>query len=245
MPYNILPGGYDLLTWDVDYPAMGRYIRSLLLDGGIASGIVLDLACGTGTMSFLLSGYGYEVIGVDSSEAMLSQAYAKLDGYAGGAPPVFIRQRMQNLDLYGTCAACVSTLDSINHIADPAELLEVFKRVSLFLDPGGLFIFDINSREKLERMEGCTFSDEREGVFCVWRAASAGDRLYSFRADLFTRSGKLWSRGTDEYFEYAYEVSEIIGLLEKAGFSEIAVYGGMSKNPPGHGEERIYFRAKK
>jgi len=243
--YSELSHAYDALTLDVDYASYAEYLKKHLASAGIESGIILDLACGTGTLSFLLAEAGYKVIGVDISEDMLAEAQSKTYDCRAKIPPVFIRQDMRRLDLYGTVRACVCTLDAVNHITKPAELLEVFRKVSLFTEPGGIFLFDINSREKLEWMDGHAFTDETDDVFCVWQVASGEKDVYQFEVDVFRKHGVDWRRGSEEYYERAYDVDEITEMLENSGFGDVKVYGNSAFSPPVVGEQRIWFCAKK
>jgi len=253
MAYEILPRKYDLLTRDVNYPELAAFIKNILLDYGIKSGIVLDLACGTGSLSYLLAKQGYEVIGVDSSPEMLSVAYSKGSTERAPVAPVFIQQDMRELDLYGTVDACICMLDSVNYITEPDELLKVFKRVLLFLNPGGVFLFDANTPLKFGEMDGMSFVDEAEedGVFCVWRVALTDrPKTYQYLVDLFTLkkddgSGGIWKRESEEHLEYAYETEEIRQMLGDAGFEDIRMLGGTDGRPPAGNEKRVYFTAMK
>ena len=130
---------YDMLTENVDYEKRCEYITDLLAENGAGKGILLDLACGTGTMSFLLAEKGYDVIGVDASEDMLSVAQEKK--MESGSDIMFLCQRMEELDLFGTINAAVCTLDSINHITDEETVKKVISKVSLFMEDKGLFVF--------------------------------------------------------------------------------------------------------
>ncbi len=252
MSYDMLSHGYDPLTVDVNYSAVAGFIQKSLLEDGNSTGIVLDLACGTGTLTYLLAHQGYETIGIDISEDMLAVAYNKGFENPPEVPPVFIRQDMRNLDLYGTVDACVCMLDSINHITVPAELLHVFKRINLFLNPGGLFIFDINTVAKLQGMEGQSYTDEvdEEGLFCAWRVALTDTpNVYQFIVDMFALDredshGEIWRRGTEEHYEYAYEVEDIITTLTEVGFIDIKTYSDLEGSAPLQDSKRIYFTCK-
>ena len=161
---------YDRLTDDVGYPQRADYIAELLMEHGMKKGIVLDLACGTGSLTLELSKRGYEMIGVDASPDMLCAAQEKCA--KAGAEVLFLCQPMEALDLYGTVNAAVCTLDSLNHITDPDTLREVLRRVSLFLEPGGLFVFDVNTPYKHREVLGNhTFVYDLEGLYCVWQNA--------------------------------------------------------------------------
>ena len=136
--YEALAARYDALTADVDHAAWADYLEKHFARCGQPIHTVLDLACGTGTMTCLLAERGYETIGVDRSADMLSVA-AEKGRQVSGIPPLFLQQSMQELDLYGTVDACVCCLDSVNYVTRPAELLRAFRRVCLFLVPGGLY----------------------------------------------------------------------------------------------------------
>ena len=143
---------YDMLTENVDYDKRCEYICGLLAENGISEGILLDLACGTGTMSLMFSQKGYDVVGVDGSEEMLTQAQEKK--MESGDDVIFLCQRMEELDLFGTINAAVSTLDSINHVTDEDTVKEIFRRVSLFMEDKGIFVFDVNTPYKHREVLG-------------------------------------------------------------------------------------------
>ena len=147
--YEFLAGCYDELTYDVGYSAWADYIEAHFRKRGLPGKTVLDLACGTGSLTRELALRGYEMIGVDRSPEMLSEA-AEKNRDAGEVPPIFLCQSMDKLDLYGTIDACVCCLDSVNYVTDPKQLRKAFQRVYLFLMPGGLFLFDINTPSKLQ-----------------------------------------------------------------------------------------------
>lgn len=256
MAYEELSFGYDELMTDVRYPALADFIHCSLMKAGIEQGILLDLACGTGTLSYLMAERGYEVIGVDLSEEMLAIAANKQTPDRKGIPPVFIRQDMRELDLYGTVDACICMLDSLNYILSPEDLSEVFRRVALFLNPGGLFLFDINTPEKLARMDGAAYTDEDDehGLFCVWKTALTDvPRTYQYVVDVFTRrnipkTGEVWRRGTEEHLVYAHEPLDILSTALRNGFTSIKPYGEhvLDQRDPeefafGSSENRLYF----
>ena len=152
--YSFLAGCYDQLTYDVDYSSWADYIEKHFNRRGLPGNTVLDLACGTGSLTRELAQRGYEMIGVDLSPEMLAEAAEKNED-VGGIPPMFLCQSMDQLDLYGTIDACVCCLDSVNYVTDPRKLKKAFQRVHLFLMPGGLFLFDVNSVEKLLQSRCC------------------------------------------------------------------------------------------
>lgn len=244
--YKALAARYDVLTADVDHAAWADYLERHFSRCGQPIHTVLDLACGTGTMTCILAERGYETIGVDRSADMLSVA-AEKGRQVSGIPPLFLQQSMQELDLYGTVDACVCCLDSVNYVTRPSELLRAFRRVCLFLVPDGLFLFDINTPEKLQGLDGGIFLDETEDTYCVWRADySRRSRLCTYGMDLFFQEENgLWRREEEVHQERAYQPEELTRLLDEAGFSSIRQYGDRKLRPPKPGEQRIFFTARK
>lgn len=245
--YDFLAGCYDALTYDVPYAAWADYIEKHFKRRGLPGSTVLDLACGTGSLTRELASRGYEMIGVDLSPEMLAEA-AEKNRDVEGIPPIFLCQPMEKLDLYGTIDACVCCLDSVNYVTDPKKLQKAFARVHLFLMPGGLFLFDVNTPEKLESLDGQVFLDETEDTYCVWRAEfSKRSRVCSYFMDLFRldQATGQWERGEELHRERAYTTAELTSFLEQAGFRDIKVYGSLKLRPPVPGEERIFFAARK
>jgi len=245
--YDFLAGCYDQLTYDVDYVSWADYIETHFRRRGLPGKTVLDLACGTGSLTRELAQRGYEMIGVDLSPDMLAEAAEKNED-VGGIPPMFLCQPMEKLDLYGTIDACVCCLDSVNYVTSPKKLQQAFQRVHLFLMPGGLFIFDVNSVEKLQNLDGQVFLDETEDTYCVWRAEYAKRRrVCSYFMDIFRldETSGQWERGEELHEERAYTVEELTGFLQQAGFRDIKVYGDRKMRAPIPGEDRIFFVARK
>ena len=244
--YEFLAGCYDELTTDVGYAKWADYLEKHFARCAIPVHTVLDLACGTGSLTRELAERGYEMIGVDLSEDMLAEASEKCRDVEGERP-IFLHQSMDRLDLYGTIDACVCCLDSVNYVTRPAVLERAFQRVHLFLMPGGMFIFDVNTPEKLRSLDGQVFLDETEDTYCVWRAEySARRRICTYAMDLFrlTESG-LWERGEELHEEYAYEPDELEEMLRRAGFTGIKRYGERRMRAPREGEQRVFFVARK
>ena len=245
--YDFLAGCYDRLTYDVDYAAWANYIEKHFKKRGLPGNTVLDLACGTGSLTCELAQRGYEMIGVDLSPDMLAQAVEK-NREVDGIPPIFLCQSMDKLDLYGTIDACVCCLDSVNYVTDPKKLRRAFERIHLFLMPGGLFLFDINTPAKLEGLDGQVFLDETEDAYCVWRAEySPRRRVCSYFMDIFCldEDSGLWDRGEELHEEYAYTPEELVEYLRQAGFRDIRQYGNLKMRSPVPGEDRIFFTARK
>ena len=246
MAYEYLAGCYDRFTEDIDYAHWADYVEKHFARLGRPVRTVLDLACGTGSLSYELALRGYELIGVDASAEMLAQAAEKCRE-VGDPPPMFLQQSMQRLDLYDTVDACVCCLDSVNYVTRPGDLARAFCRVHTFLSPGGLFLFDINTPEKFRAMDGQVFMDEREDVCCLWRAQySSKRRLCTYGMDIFRLEPcGLWSREEEVHQEYAYEPQELADMLTQAGFRQIRQHGELKLRPPRPGEQRIFFTARK
>ena len=244
--YGFLADCYDRLTRDVDYIAWADYIEKHFANS-LPGKTVLDLACGTGSLTRELALRGYEMIGVDRSPEMLAVAAEKNRGIAP-IEPMFLCQSMEKLDLYGNIDACVCCLDSVNYVTDPKKLARAFERVRLFLTPGGLFLFDVNSPARLEELDGQIFLDETEDTYCVWRAEfSKRSRICSYFMDLFRldeASGK-WDRGEELHRERAYTPEELTAMLEAVGFCHIRRHGELKMRSPAPGERRIFFTARK
>lgn len=245
--YGFLAGCYDQLTYDVGYAAWADYPEKHFSKSALPIRTVLDLACGTGSLTRELALRGYEMIGVDRSPEMLSQA-AEKNRDLSPIPPMFLCQSMEKLDLYGTVDACVCCLDSVNYVTDPKKLARAFQRVHLFLMPGGLFLFDVNTPEKLEGLDGQVFLDETEETYCVWRAEfSRRSRICSYCMDIFRldRATGQWNRGEELHRERAYPLEDLTAMLREAGFGEIRLFGDQKMRPPGPGEQRVFFAARK
>lgn len=238
--YEFLAGCYDELTYDVGYSAWADYIEAHFRKRGLPGKTVLDLACGTGSLTRELAQRGYEMIGVDRSPEMLSEA-AEKNRDAGEVPPIFLCQSMDKLDLYGTIDACVCCLDSVNYVTDPKQLRKAFQRVYLFLMPGGLFLFDINTPSKLQGLDGQVFLDETEDTYCVWRTEYHRG-LCTYYMDLFDRRRDgAWQRELEIHRQRAYTTEELTGWLRAAGFTDIRTWGDGKLRRPTENEQRIYF----
>ena len=238
---------YDMLTENVDYDKRCEYICDLLAENGISEGILLDLACGTGTMSLLLAEKGYDVVGVDGSEEMLTQAQEKK--LETDADVIFLCQKMEELDLFGTINAAVSTLDSINHVTDKETVKEIFRRVSLFMEDKGIFLFDVNTPYKHREILGDnTFIYDLDEVYCVWQNSTDEELLTSISLDLFEKDEEdeeTYYRYSEEFSERAYELDDIRRWLEECKFEVTAVYEEMTKDSVKADTQRAVFVARK
>ncbi|MBQ8503907.1 MAG: class I SAM-dependent methyltransferase [Clostridia bacterium] len=237
---------YDLLTENVDYESRCNYISDLLAENGIGKGILLDLACGTGTVSLLLSQKGYEVIGVDASEEMLSQAQEKK--FDSDADVIFLCQKMEELDLFGTINGAVCTLDSINHVTDKKTVREIFRRVSLFMEDKGIFIFDVNTPYKHREILGNnTFVYDMDDVYCVWQNSTDKNLLTTINLDIFEKDEQedVYYKYTEQFQEKGYELSEIQEWVQEYKFEVIGIYEEMTTDDVRADTQRAVFVLKK
>ena len=242
--YHALAESYDRLTNDVDYRATVQFYKEILRKEGVSPRTAVDLACGTGSVAMILAEDGLQVTGVDMSEEMLTVAWDKAQNMDN--PPRFIHQKLQELYLPRGVDLAVCALDSLDYILDPEDCREAIRRVYRVLNPGGVFIFDVNTPEKLRAMDGQVFLDEDDDVYCVWRGEfDERTNICSYAMDLFQRKGEKWERSFEEHREYAYTQEQLTDYLKQAGFSHIAVYGDRVLESPRPGEQRIYFKARK
>ena len=242
--YLNLAESYDTLTRDVNYREVVAFYEEILGHEGLAPRTAVDLACGTGSVACILAQKGLQVIGVDMSEDMLCVASQKAQGMEN--PPLFVCQRLEQLRLPRGVDLAVCALDSLNYILEPTACQEAIKQVYKALNPGGCFIFDVNTPEKLRAMDDQIFLDEDEDVYCVWRGEfDEKTNICSYGMDLFQRQGGLWQRSFEEHWEYAYSCQELTEYLRRAGFTHIACYGDRRLAPPTQGEQRVYFKARK
>lgn len=235
---------YDALQQDVPYEEFAAYYVEIMKKFNNEKGLCLDLGCGTGNMTMLLDSMGFEMIGVDSSVDMLEVAREK--AMEDGRNILFLNQDMTSFELYGTVGAVVSTLDCVNYVTDENALLEVFKLVNNYLDPEGLFIFDINSPYKLEHILGDnTYVSDDEDIFYSWQNSyDKKTKICTFDLTFFEKDKDMYYRYDETHYERAYSVDEIKKLLTKAGLEVVGVYDNLTFNPPNEKSERIFFVAR-
>lgn len=217
--YGPLAAWYDTLTGDVPYGSFADFYEAEFARDGGEFRLLLDLCCGTGTLTAELCRRGYEMIAADRSEEMLMEAREKCAALSPA--PFFVCQSAQELDLYGTVDAAICSLDGINYLP-PQDLGKVFHRLFLFIRPGGLLIFDVKSPESLIALDGSVSVDEDEDLLCLWRAdfdREADCLVYGM--DLFEREGELWRRSGEEHLEYAHGQDFLRRELVSHGFEEI------------------------
>ena len=227
--YTSFASVYDTFMDNVPYEEWGGYIHSLLCRYGVKDGLVLDLGCGTGTMTEILAGYGYDMIGVDNSGDMLELAMEKR--FASGHDILYLLQDMREFELYGTVRAVVSVCDSVNYITEPEELAEVFRLVNNYLDPGGIFLFDFNTEYKYREVMGdCTIAEDRGDCSFIWdNCYYEEEKINEYDLTLFIREGSddngaLYRKYRETHFQRGYTLEEIRELLSSAGLVFQAAY---------------------
>lgn len=257
---------YDLFMDNVPYKEWADYIYELLKENGIEKGIICELGCGTGKMTRRLRDFGYDMIGIDISRDMLNIAAGKeTKGVAGEI--LYLNQDMREFELYGTVAAVVSICDSMNYITEKEDLLQVFGLVNNYLDPGGVFIFDMNTTYYYKNILGeSTICENRdEGSFIWENYYDPETKINEFDMTIYIRSNDIngvdsekdktvsgsgknscvYERFEETHYQRAYSIPEIRSLLKKAGLRDIKVYKALSKEAPDRLSERVYFVSKK
>lgn len=241
--YDALAASYDALTYDVPYEKILAFWETVLHGRGKRPASVVDLACGTGSLSVLLAERGYDVTGVDSSEEMLTQAAGKAAGMEH--PPMLVRQKMESLRLPAPADWIVSCLDGLNYVNQDA-CRKTMRRCFDSLAPGGMLTFDVSSPHKLRQMDGQVWLDETEREYCVWRTEfDEKENVCRFGVDLFTRQGSLWRREFEEHRQYAHRTEDLTAWLEEAGFRKIRAFGDLTMEPPKEDARRIFLAAEK
>ncbi len=240
--YNDFAYIYDKLINDVDYKEWADYYFKIFQRYGLNPKLGLDLGCGTGNLTVELANRGIEMTGVDLSEDMLMVAREKSEGM----DILYLNQDMTEFELYGTVDFIVSSLDCINYITDKRDLLKVMKLANNYLEPGGLFIFDINTCHKLENVIGDnTFILEDDDCFCSWQNEyDKKRRLSDFYLTFFAKDGESYVRFDEHHTERAYDIDEIKALIESSGMRLLKVYHDRSFENPKKNSERVFFVAQ-
>lgn len=245
MSYETLATFYDLLSPDADYPRRAKKLLELFHRHNASPRLLLDAACGTGGFLLAFLQEGVDVIGVDLSENMLARARQR--AAEAGFSPLLLRQRLRELDLYGTVDGAICTFDSLNHISTPRELAQSISRIALFLEPGCLFLFDVNTLYKHREVLGDnTFVYDLPEVYCVWRNAfhEASGRV-DYALDLFVPAGNGYSRLTEEFSEYYYSDEMIQKALQSAGLELLEILDGDTFGECGATSQRKLYITEK
>ena len=240
--YTSFAAVYDTFMDNVPYEEWADYLWRLLQEYGIADGLVLELGCGTGSMTELLASKGYDMIGVDNSEDMLELAMEKR--IESGHDILYLLQNMQEFELYGTVRAVVSVCDSVNYVTDEEELTEVFRLVNNYLDPQGVFIFDFNTEYKYQEILGeQVIAEEREECSFIWdNYHDEEQKINEYELTLFVQSQEdpeLYRKYQEVHYQRAYTLERIRNLIEKAGLRYVTAYDAYTKDAPLYTSERI------
>ena len=236
---------YDTFMDNIPYEEWTEYLAELLAEYEVTDGIVLDLGCGTGTLTELLAARGFDMIGVDNSEEMLEIAMEKRA--ESGSDILYLLQDMREFELYGTVRAVISICDSLNYITEEVELEEVFRLVNNYLDPGGVFVFDFNTVYKYREVIGDqTIAESREACSFIWdNYYYEEEQINEYELSLFIREEEdLYRRYVETHFQKGYELETVRSLLERSGMEFVTAYDAFTKNPPTTESERIYVIAK-
>ena len=240
--YNVFAQFYDYLNQNVDYDAGSNFISGIFKDNNVKS--VLDLACGTGVISEKLLNEGYDVVGIDASSEMLTEAQQRLFNCGGNFS--LINAKMQDFSLEKNVDAVICCLDSINHLTDEKDVEKTFENVYNSLSENGIFIFDVNTVFKHQTLlNNRAYVFDEEDFFLSWDNELEEDNLVRFMLDFFVFNGESYDRYSEEFYEKAYSVETLCELLNKSGFKEINIYGGFDFSEPKDDSERLYFVCRK
>lgn len=235
---------YDLFMDNIPYSEWAHYLIDLLHDYNVNDGLVLDMGCGTGNITELLAKAGYDMIGIDNSEDMLATAMDKR--YDSGLDILYLLQDMREFELYGTVAAAVSICDSMNYILEYDELVQVFKLVNNYLDPNGVFIFDLNTIYKYENMGDTVIAENRDEGSFIWENSYFSDtKLNQYDLTIFAKDDdNRYTKFEETHVQRGYTLSEIQSALKDAGMDYITSYSAFTKSPVSGKEDRIYVIAR-
>lgn len=233
--YQDFAGVYDRFMDNVPYEQWGERLDCLIRKYGVSKperdvtelldserNLVVDLGCGTGTLAEIMYGKGYDVIGVDASEAMLNIAMDKKE--KSGAEILYLQQDMRELDLYGTAGTIFSVCDSLNYILEEEELSDVFRLVNNYLFPGGIFIFDFNTDYKYREVIGdATIAENREDCSFIWdNFYNAEEEINEYDLTVFVREeGDYFRRFTETHLQRGYTLEQMAWLVEQAGMTMV------------------------
>lgn len=240
--YTSFAKTYDIFMDNVPYEEWSQYLLSLLEKHKITGGLVLDLGCGTGKITQILQKKGYDMIGIDIAEEMLQIARE----YDENSEILYLHQDMREFELYGTVKAVISICDSINYILEDEELIQVFRLVNNYLDPQGIFIFDMNTIYKYQVVLGeTTIAENRqEGSFIWENYFDEQEKINEYDLTLFIKEGELFRKYEETHYQRAYEIEAVKNMIQEAGLQFIAVFDAFTEEPPSEQSERVYFIAK-
>ncbi len=244
--YTGFAGVYDIFMDNVPYEEWAGYLQGILREYGIEDGLLLELGCGTGSMTECMAGYGYDMIGVDHSIEMLELAWKKKE--KSGHDILYLNQDMREFELYGTVRAVISVCDSVNYILEDGGLTEVFRLVNNYLDPGGIFLFDFNTEYKYRKILGVqVIAEDREDCSFIWdNYYDDKERINEYELTLFIREeeSELYRKYQETHFQRAYTLEEMRQYIEESGLLYVTAYDAYTRQPPGERSERICVVAR-
>ena len=244
--YEALAAVYDALGEDIDYQDIADFYEAAFVRAGLTPTLVLDLGCGTGKMTVELAERGYDMIGIDGSTEMLAHAMTRK--YEKNLPSIlFLQQDMRAFELYGTVGAVVSSLDCINYLTGEGDLDRCFSLVHNYLDPGGIFLFDVNTPYKFKNIFGNNaYILENEDCYCGWQNEYDEESgLCRFYLSVFREEADgTYLRTDEEQTERCYDFKTLSDALSRAGFTDIALYGDTKFGPPTDKTERWFISAR-
>ncbi len=243
--YTALAKVYDALMRDVSYDEWAAYIQGFLLRSGLHAATIADCACGTGQLSIRLARLGHRVTGIDQSEAMLYEAAE--NARQSGLMLPFVQQDIRKLQLHKQADAIVCACDGVNYLLSASEARAFFKAANSALKPGGLLLFDVSSRYKLEHVLGCnTFGEAEDACVYLWKNSyDAASHLCEMQLTLFVPNGGMYERFDERHVQRGHSVRELTSWLEAAGFAQVEAFEAFTMNAPKDETERIQFAAVK
>lgn len=245
--YTSFASVYDTFMDNVPYEEWAMYLKGLLVEYGISRGVVVDLGCGTGSMTELLASYGYDMIGIDNSEDMLSIATEKKAD--SNQDILYLLQDMREIELYSGANAFVSVCDSVNYITESEDLILTFSKVNEYLEEDGVFIFDFNTEYKYREIIGdTTIAENRDECSFIWDNYYYEDeQINEYELSLFIREegSQLYRKYEETHFQKAYKLEIMKQLVEESGLEFLKAYDAFTRNEPTEKSERIYIITRK
>lgn len=244
--YTDFAGVYDQLMDETPYTQWCQNIVQELEKYGIRDGLVLDLGCGTGSLTELLAGHGFDMIGVDSSDQMLNIACEKRE--RSGCDILYLGQDMRSFELYGTVRAVVSVCDSLNYLLEEEDLTACFRLVNNYLDPNGIFIFDFNTRYKYETVIGdSVIAENREDCSFIWENYYDGEsRINEYDLTIFVKRhpAEYFEKFAETHYQKGYTLEQMKGFLDEAGLLFVKALDADTHGEVREESERVYVIAK-
>ncbi len=251
--YTDFASVYDTFMDETPYEAWAEFLHNLIKEYGISEpvcddsekNLVLDLGCGTGTLTELLYRKGYDMIGVDFSQEMLNIAMNKKE--KSGSDILYLCQDMRELDLYSTIGTVISACDSVNYLLEDEEVIETFRLINNYLYPGGVFIFDFNTVYKYEQVIGdTTIAENREACSFIWdNFYHEEECINEYDLTIFVKEeNELFRKFTETHYQRGYTLDEMKMFIKKAGLQFVKAIDADTHKAPTEASERIYVIAR-